>query len=56
MASPKAKKRLAWWVLILAIIGWPVSAFTFAASEPQSVLALSWIAIILTAVLIVMEA
>jgi len=32
-----------------SIIGWPVSAFTFARHEPKAVLGLSWLAITLTA-------
>lgn len=55
MTKKKTRTRIAWGVLIASIIGWPVSAFTFAASEPQSVLALSWISIILTCTLIVIE-
>lgn len=55
MPSKKARKRLSWVVLIVACLGWPVSALTFAASEPPVVLGLSWAAIILTCVLIVIE-
>lgn len=39
------------WVLLLgSLIGWPLSAFTWAKHEPQFILGLSWLAIILTAV------
>jgi hypothetical protein len=38
----------AWVLLIGALIGWPVSALTFAREEPPVVLGLSWLAIILT--------
>lgn len=38
-----------WALLALSVIGWPLSALTFAASEPPTVLGLSWFAITLTA-------
>lgn len=40
----------AWILLIGAIIGWPASQLTIAKHEPPFTLALSWLAIILTAV------
>jgi hypothetical protein len=40
---------LAWGLLITSLIGWPVSALTFAKDEPATVLGLSWFAITLTA-------
>lgn len=40
----------AWVLLIGSLIGWPLSAFTWAKHEPQFILGLSWLAIILTAV------
>lgn len=40
----------AWVLLIGSLIGWPLSAFTWAKNEPQFILGLSWLAIILTAV------
>jgi hypothetical protein len=43
------KRALAWFLLIGAIIGWPVTQFTVARDEPPFILALSWLAIILTA-------
>lgn len=46
---PYMKRKLAIAMLVVSIIGWPVSALTIAKGEPQVVLALSWIAIILTA-------
>lgn len=54
-ATKKTRKRLAWGVLIACILGWPLSAFTVAANEPPFILGLSWFALILTAVLIVIE-
>jgi hypothetical protein len=40
---------LAWILLVGSLIGWPVSALTWARHEPQFVLGLSWLAISLTA-------
>lgn len=45
----KLEVWLAWFLLVLSLIGWPVSAFTFASGEPPVVLGLSWFAITLTA-------
>ncbi len=42
--------RFAWILLVVSVLGWPVSAFTFARGEPATVLGLSWIAISMTAV------
>lgn len=38
-----------WVLLVGSLIGWPLSAVTFARDEPQAVLGLSWLAITLTA-------
>lgn len=43
------KQTLAWALLVGSLVGWPVSALTLARSEPQFILGLSWLAIILTA-------
>jgi hypothetical protein len=40
---------LGWTLLIAALVGWPLSSLTFARTEPQTVLALSWAAIIISA-------
>lgn len=42
--------RFAWILLVVSVLGWPVSAFTFARGEPATVLGLSWIAISMTAI------
>lgn len=47
--SPHNRVRLAWALLVLSILGWPLSAITFARNEPPTVLGLSWLAITLTA-------
>lgn len=36
-------------LLVASIVGWPLSALTFARAEPQFILGLSWLAITLTA-------
>ena len=36
-------------LLVAAIVGWPLSALTVARQEPQFILGLSWLAIILAA-------
>lgn len=41
---------LAWGLLIGSLIGWPLSALTWAKTEPQFILGLSWLAIALTAI------
>lgn len=38
-----------WVLLIASLIGWPLSALTWARDEPQFILGLSWLAITLTA-------
>lgn len=47
--DPKWRVRGAWVLLIGSLIGWPLSAFTWAAGEPPFILGLSWLAITLTA-------
>lgn len=47
--STKLRVGGAWALLIASLVGWPVSAFTVAAHEPPFILALSWLAISLTA-------
>jgi hypothetical protein len=40
---------LAWVLLVGSLVGWPLSALTWAKDEPQFILGLSWLAITLTA-------
>lgn len=47
--SPVTRLRIAWIVVIVSGIGWPASAVTWAADEPPFILALSWLAITITA-------
>lgn len=44
----RARLIAAWTLLTASIIGWPLSSYTFAKNEPPVVLALSWLAVILT--------
>jgi len=46
--SPRWRRRIALTLVGITLIGWPVSAFTWASGEPQFVLGLSWLAITLT--------
>lgn len=39
----------AWALLIGSLIGWPLTALTVFRHEPQGILGLSWLAILLTA-------
>lgn len=54
--SARGKVRFAWCLIVFALVGWPLSAFTVASEEPQVVLALSWIAILLGGVTALFEA
>ncbi len=47
---------LGWVLLAVSLVGWPVTQFTVARDEPPVVLALSWLAIILTALGIIVSA
>lgn len=48
--DPKWRRRAAALLIVVSLIGWPASALTFAKGEPQFILALSWLAITLTAI------
>ena len=48
--KPEWRRNAALVLVVITLIGWPLSAFWFAKDEPQFVLALSWLAITLTAV------
>jgi hypothetical protein len=47
--SPVSRLRISWIILIISLVGWPLSALTWARGEPQFVLGLSWLALTLTA-------
>lgn len=46
----KLRIYLAWLLLIVSLVGWPVSQLTVARGEPPFILGLSWLAIIITAI------
>jgi hypothetical protein len=45
---------MAWVLLVGSVVGWPLSQLTFAKHEPPTVLGLSWLALFLNAVNILM--
>jgi hypothetical protein len=49
LSDPHFRRVLAIILLVSSLIGWPVSALTWAKDEPQFILGLSWLAITLTA-------
>jgi hypothetical protein len=53
LRDPGIRVKAAWVLLILCIIAWPVTSLTLFRSEPQGILGLSWIAIILSMLQIV---
>ena len=48
--SPTWRRRAALGLIVVTLIGWPASCLTVAKDEPPFILALSWLAITLTAV------
>jgi hypothetical protein len=46
--SPKWRVRAAWALLVVTLIAWPVTALTVFSGEPQGILGLSFLAIIVT--------
>lgn len=50
--NPENRVKLAWGIVIVSIVAWPITAFTVFSKEPQAVMALSWIAIILSAIIL----
>jgi hypothetical protein len=47
--SPRVRRRAAGGLLIFCVVAWPTTALTIFSSEPQGILGLSWMALILTA-------
>jgi hypothetical protein len=56
MRDPKWRVRLAVALLAISTVAWPVTQLTVARSEPPFVLGLSWFAIVLTALDILLTA
>lgn len=50
MREPDHRVKFAWALFFGSLIGWPLTALTVFAEEPQGILGLSWLAILLTAV------
>lgn len=48
--TPKHRKSFAKILLVICLIGWPLSASTIFKDEPQGILGLSWLALILTSI------
>lgn len=49
LKSPRLRVWFAATLLCVCVVGWPLSQLTVARNEPPFVLALSWLALILTA-------
>lgn len=47
--STTATIVLSWFMLLASIIGWPVTSVTVFRTEPQGILGLSWVALIISA-------
>jgi uncharacterized membrane protein YfcA len=50
LQRPESRVRVAVALLVASVVGWPLSALTFARDEPQFILGLSWLAITITAI------
>lgn len=50
------RRALGWSLLVVCVVGWPATALTVFRAEPQGILGLSWAALILTAVDILLTA
>lgn len=48
LKKPIYRVRGAWILLWVSVVTWPITSFTVFKNEPQGILALSWLAIILT--------
>jgi hypothetical protein len=47
---PRTRVRVAMATLIVSVVGWPISHFTVFSEEPPGILGLSWWALILTCI------
>jgi hypothetical protein len=45
--NPKVRVRAAWVLLVVALISWPATALTVFKDEPQGILGLSFLAIVI---------
>lgn len=53
LRRPQNRVKAAWWLFWGSIVAWPLTSLTIFASEPQGVLGLSWFAVMLNALNIV---
>lgn len=53
LGTPERRVKAAAWLFVVSIIAWPITALTVFRHEPQGILGLSWGAIILTALQLV---
>jgi hypothetical protein len=53
LRDPQNRVKAAWVMLAICLVAWPTTSLTVFKGEPQGVLALSWIAIILAMLQIV---
>lgn len=51
--TPERRVKAAVWMFFLSLAAWPITSLTIFSKEPQGVLGLSWMAIILQAILLI---
>ncbi len=52
LKDPKNRVKAAFYALTISVVAWPITSLTVFRNEPQGVLALSWLAIIIEMVII----
>jgi uncharacterized membrane protein len=52
--KPKTRVRAAVVVMLVCVVLWPVTSLTILKTEPQGVLAISWITVIIDCVILIM--
>lgn len=53
LKDPRNRVKAATWLLYTCTVGWPISMFTFAKNEPPTMLSLSWLALIVTCLILI---
>lgn len=53
LRDPANRVRAAWWLLAFCVVAWPTTSLTVFRAEPQGILGLSWLSLILAALNIV---
>lgn len=46
LTSSKVQEGIGWAMVIISLIGWPISMFTIFKNEPPGILSLSWAALL----------